>query len=561
MMDNAAVWFRTRPAIRIYREDSTNQSVGNSVDRNLKFNDNATAGGQYHEEWIEPSGDAATYLPNSGAYGTDVNEGLVFVGDVEPGIWLVGASGAFEPNGSGTRRIRLRRDGTSDVLHSEEAVDPITGRRCSFHACTLIDFTGTEDHFKCEVYQNTSPSVSLDIAVKFQPPRFWGLWLADNATWATDYANHWPASSDGLVDWWVGMRSNQLRIQRRPTASMYRSSSQAISSGVQTQIVFNAEEHDTDGNQNDTTLGHITVAETGWYLVDWGVKCVATSGISNTFSAYLYRNGSTRVATILNAVPDSLTCALNGQTMVALTAGDELSVETILAASYSVGGDRATYLRAHLLSSNSNVAPNRETFGPMPAAADLPTIADLSSDTIPLGLMRLISDLNDRMWHRPVIVLRANEVGSIATLSNDDGWTDLPATEVLTDYTDLQGQGYNLVSGGGFRAPWDGTWLACGYVSYTAQDEDGNNVGNTGYRGCRLVQNGGAGTGSIISKSAKTSTAGWLQRWAEPFVLKEGDTISVQGLVGNMSGDPGLTVNDVQLFVAEIGDGITRDPA
>ena len=64
-LDNIA-WFRTRPAIRVYRSDKTNQVVSDSTNTTLAFNDTGTAGGQFHEEWIEPAADAATYLPNSG---------------------------------------------------------------------------------------------------------------------------------------------------------------------------------------------------------------------------------------------------------------------------------------------------------------------------------------------------------------------------------------------------------------------------------------------------------------------------------------------------------------
>lgn len=558
LLDNFA-WWRTRPTIRVYRSDTTSQTVANTTNDILEFNDTSTVGAQWHEEWIEPAASASTYLANAGLYPSgDSNQGRIYAGDVEPGVWLVGASGAFKPDGTGTRRVRLRRDGTADVVHSAEAVDPITGRRCAFHAATLMELDATEDNFRCEVYQDSGGN--LDVPVSFQPPRVWGLWLASDDTWSTNYASARPGSSDAVADWWQDVRSNQLRTERRPSASMYRSTAQAISASTQTKVLFNVEDFDNDTNQVGTASSHISVAEAGWYLVDWGVNTVSTSGLSSTMNAYLMVNGS-QVARITQAVTDTLTTALTGQVFLELAENDLVTVEVVLSSAFSVGGDRGTYLRTHMLSSASGVSTGRERFGPIPAAAEIPAIADLSSPKIALSTMRLISDLTDRMWHRPVVRLRANEVGSVATLSNDDGWVDLPVTDLLEDYTDLTGMGYSVTGGGGFRAPFAGTWLLCAYVEMSGQDEDGDNVGATGYRGCRMVQNSGGGTGSIISKSAKSSGTGWLQRWVEPFVLEEGDTVSVQGITGNMANDPGVLVTDVQLWAAEIGDGITRDAA
>lgn len=558
LFDNVE-WWRTRPAIRIYRSDTNNSAVATSTDATLEFNSTSLSGSQWHEEWMSPDTAAATYLQNAGFYPSgDSNPGSIYAGDVEAGIWLCGASGAFEPNGTGTRRIRLRRDGTVDVLHQEESFNAPTNRRVSFHQCTLIDLNSSEDQFKCQVWQDSGGS--LDIAVNFQPPRFWGLWLAQNASYSATYAAARPDSNTGPATFWTNIRSNQYRIQRRPSASMYRSSSQSISAGVQTKVVFNAEEHDTDGGQNDTTLGHITVAESGWHLIDWGVKCVSLSGGTNTLGATVYRD-STAIDSQAKPIPDTATLATSGQIMSLLTAGQEISVEVSLAVACTVGGDRGTYLRIHNLSSNSGVSPGRQEFGPIPPASEIPTIADLSSPYIGLNTMRLASDLTDRMWHRPVIRLQASEVGSVAVLSNDDGWVDIPVDNLLTDYTDLEGKGYTVTGGGGFRAPFAGTWLCNARLLFSGQDEDGSNVGDIGYRGARMVRNGGAGTGAVITKSAKIAGTGWLQQWCEPFVLNEGDTVSIQALTGSMAGDPGVTVADAQLFVAEIGDGITRDAA
>ena len=473
-------------------------------------------------------------------------------------MWLVGASGAFEPDGTNTRRVRIRRGGTADITHSELTLDAPSGRRTAFHVAAQVDLNSTEDHFKCEIYQDSGGT--LDIPVRFQPPRFWALWLAENTAQTNDYADTGITSGIEVHDIWQNIRANQYRVQRRPSASMYRSGTQSISASSQTKIVFNAEEHDTDSNQNDTSLGHITVAEDGWYLVTWGVATSSLSGSTASLNAYLYRDSS-NVGTATQSISDTDTSSLHGVTMTFCTAGQELSVEVQSTTGFTVAGNRGTFIRSHLLSSDSGVSANRQLFGPIPPAAEIPTIADMSSDRIPLATLRLASDLTDRMWHRPVIRLRTPEPGNAGNLSNDDGWTGIACNEVLTDYTDLEGMGYNLTGDGGFRAPFAGTWLVVGYIVYGGTDEDGNNVGSTGYRGCRLVRNGGAGIGSIIRKSAKSASAGWVQWWVEPFVLNEGDTVSIQGLTGNMSGDPGVLVTDVQMFIAEIGDGITRDAA
>lgn len=75
-----------------------------------------------------------------------------------------------------------------------------------------------------------------------------------------------------------------------PAFSAYMTSSQNISTGTVTKLVFNAEDYDTNSNFDPTTNYRFTPTVAGYYQLSTGA--FASVGTAARFGVVIYKNGS-----------------------------------------------------------------------------------------------------------------------------------------------------------------------------------------------------------------------------------------------------------------------------
>lgn len=546
LMDNIA-WFRTRPTSRLYKLDS-GQTIGTGSTTQLDFNTGTAA----HNEWQDPSGGG--WVPASGLH--------LEVGTVEPGVWLCGFTGGFEAHATGYRFANLvRSDGGTDTSMASEYQTGDADRPTRFNMAGQGYFDSTTDQFEVHVEQNSGGN--LDIVDGYQPHRVWAMWMGDaDTTYDSNYlsTNARPDESTSITTWWNRTASNQYRLQYRPSAQIYQTSDQSITASTWTTLNMGSTDWENDAALVPAGAGQINIQQTGWYLSIAQVAMKQMGGGTDRVQVALAVDG-TRFRDARS--PENPTASTDTIAVVHaihfMTAGEVLTAQAWYGSgTESARGSRRTFLTTTMVSSFDNVSTGRQEFHAIPD--DLPSYSSYSTTQPPLGYARLISDLNDRLWAQPVV--RLENIADPGVMGNGDGWTTIDMDTVPSDPFDLDGKGYTILSSGGFEIPWAGTWLAVGLLQFSATDEDGDSVGDQGYRGARFALNGRGSRHSILGGAMHGSGHGWKRTWVEPFVVnKAGAVINIQGLVGGLTNDVAVPVVRAKLHVVQIGDGVTWTPS
>jgi hypothetical protein len=554
LLDNIT-WLRTPASFRLYDTDG-----GETVTTSLAVMNWANA----HYEWREGGGG----VPDVG-YNTGTGGDYIAVDVTDNGIWVTGAmigmrryinaSDGAVSSGNFWRRVLVQiGSGTTAATHisGETHQDVITvARRAGFHVTGWVSCTGTQDDVICQAQSGHGP---IDVPSGFQPDRRWGLRISDNSTTvSTDYAAARPTSSTQVVDWWQNMRANQFRLNWKPTAAMYPTgSNQAISAATTTLVIMGGTEWEIDPDIYSTST--MVAQQAGWYLVSGQVRLSefddAAADSFATVSIHKNAVNTGFAASYPEAIGGTVqTFPVHG--MLYLDAGDYVSLYITTGIASTVVANRSTWMAMTLVSSDDGVSSGRQLFGPIP---ELPTFDDYSATYLPLGVMKVISDITDRLWHQPLVWQRLSSPTVVG-----ENWTDVECGVLDTDYMDLRGLGYEPVSGGGFSVPWAGTWLAVARMQFSAESEAGANIGGQGWRGMRLALDGKEAVGSIVCDAMQSDSHTWARCIVEPFVINEGQegaVIGVQAAAGGTTDDEAAVVDQCELWVVQVGDGVTRDP-
>jgi len=550
-----------RPAtVRVYKADGTHQ-----VTTTLAAIDWLPAGGDWHSEWRYEGGDGseadATY--NLGTGGLWLN-----LGDVDPGIWIVGAQTSLRntddtSTSSHTRRLLLRRsDGSTPTEIAEDvSTGDVGARRSSFQLFGLANFTSTFD--RVELMGRVQPSGTDDVI----EDRRWGIRLGSATALSNDYDPGARQESDTNSDLdiaWNRIRLNQYRIERRPTGQRYKTGAdQAIVANTETLVTMGAEDWDTDtGMAVPSVFPNLVIAQQpGWYLATAQVTFEGFDAASSYASVSIKKNASSVVASANAAEVDHFDTVVRAADIVQLDATDYVSVYATTGANTDIQASRGTHITLTLLSSNHNVSSDRQLFAECPPPSQWPDVANMSSDDLPVGTLRVISDIQDRLWHRPVIKC---SIADSVEVSTDGTWTDVDLDDADIDFTDLEDtHGLTIFGGGGIRIPWDGLWLVGARLQFRARDADGKLRGDDGFRGARIALGDNMSAGAIITPAMNASGHGWVREWCEPVIINRrgGQDLKLQAFCKSTTDAfAAAVVTAANLWAVEIGQGYTRVP-
>jgi hypothetical protein len=546
-------WFYTPPAYRLY-----DANAGETITTTLAVLNWANG----HYEWREGGGGD----PNNGTYNTGTSGDYVNVGDVAAGVWLNGVMISIEqaPDATYTfRRVQLRR-GTG-VAWTELADDTVradeTNRRTSIHIHGVGTFSASTDRVEA---RGRSAGGSLDVLTD----RRWGVRFGSESALGDPYAvaRHQSDQNDELRDTYNAIAANQLRIERRPSGQRYKSDgNQSISANTQTLVTLGSTDWDTDtGMAPVGSFPNLVIAQsTGLFFVSGQVTYDGFNSGTSFASVSILRDATTAL-TSANA-PDqasgvSADATVAVSDLVPLNAGQYVSMYTTTGAASTVQSSRGTQLHATLLSSSSGVSPDRQKFGRMPHPDTWPDLANMSSSQLPVGTLRVASDLTDRMWHRPAFKC---SLADDVEVDANAGWVDIDCDNIVFDYTDLEAEfGYRVFGSGGITLPWAGLWLVGARLELSPTSAEGTNRGANGTRGMRIAV-GDRAVGAVLGRAMNASTHGWARTIAETVVINrdEGQDIKLQGLVTSTTDAFGAAVaTSAHLWAVELGEGITRVP-
>lgn len=561
LFDNVA-WLSRVSAVRVYSID-----LGETIDGTLSVLD-WTPGAGWHAEWSVSDGATTSTF-------TDLTGGLwINVGDVHEGIWIAGVMMAVESDGTGygsfvSRRLQMRRgDGSTFTEMADIAglIDPYA-KRWSEHLCGLGSFNSSTDRVDVRGQQLPAPATAQDVL----RDRRWALRFGSNdATWAVNYVPARPTSSGAsgtqVVTWWNNMRSNQYRIERRPSAQRYKAADTAILANTSTQMPLGNSDWSVDPDMapgvGSTSV--IEIQQRGLYLVTAQNTFDLNTGTARG-EVFATRDGGNTLA--YANIPDPIPTVAHNTTVACqgiavMNAGSEVELYARASQACDVLAGRQTNVTATLLSSDDGVSTGRQMFAELPAEADWPDFADYSGSYLPLGVMKLVSDLTDRLWHRPAFKASLSE--DEIEIEANGGWTDIDCGVVEIDFTDYEDTfGTAVFSNGGLTLPHPGLWLCGAFLQYSPRTAEGQNNGNEGHRGMRLALGKNAAVGMIITKAMNVSTQGWARTLCEPVVINNpGVEVKLQGLVGGPDDDAArfgaVPVLDANLWAVEIGRGVTR---
>jgi hypothetical protein len=556
LLDNLK-WFRTPPAYRLYDADD-----GFSLPTTLTTLNWATG----HYEWREGGGGD----PNNGTYNSGTGGDYVNVGDVADGLWLNGLmiTTRVTSNSATQRRFQLRRGTGSvwtilaDILIRSDGAS----RRTAVHIHGVGTFNATTDRVEA---RGRSQGTAVDVIAD----RRWGVRLGQaNSTPTIAYAAARQVSdtNNELRNTFNRIADNQLRMELRHSAQRYKDgSNQSIPINTATTVTMSPSDWSSHPSMV-TTVNRIDIVHSGLYFVSAQVKLDGFANPGASFGTITIQSitGSDIVtATSANApgkhpeATDDMTVTVSD--LVQVNAGRYLRMQTAVNdTGVTAEASRSTQMHATLMSSNVGVSPNRQKFARMPPPAEWPNVAGMSSNHLPVGTLRVISDLTDRQWHRPAFkcsLVEDVEVGDGA------GWRDVACDNVVFDYTNLEEEfGYRVFSRGGITLPWAGLWLVGARLSFSARTAEGNNYGAEGNRGMRIAYGDGRSVGAIVGRAMNASGHGWTRTIAETVVINrdEGLGMKLQGIVtGGGANDFGAAVvTSASLWAVELGEGITRVP-
>ena len=547
-------WFYTPPAYRVY------SLGGETVETAIGVMDwSPSAGG--HNEWREGgAGNLSTVY-------TDSTGGLwVNVGDVADGVWLNGVMFAIEqpPTAASTytvRRVQLRRgDGTTFTEIADANVRGDQGaQRTSLHIHGVGAFTTTTD--RVDVRARTA-GASLDVI----GDRRWGVRFGSATALADNYASARQVSdtNDEMTGAWNRLRLNHARIERRPSGQRYKTgSNQSITASTVTLVTMGASDWGSDGDMVPPAsfLNLVIAQQSGLYFV-WSQATFDSLDSGSSFAEIrIQRDGTTDLVTA-NA-PDQLGSSAEDTTVTAcdlvpLTAGQYIQTNVLTGIGSTVEASRGTQMHATLLSSDNGVSPDRQVFAQMPHPDTWPNVAGMSSDRLPAGTMRVLSDLTDRQWHRPAFKA---SLGDDIEVDSSGGWTDVDCDVPVFDYTDLEEtHGITVFSDGGLVLPWAGLWLVGARLGFSQTSAGGVAIGNDRLRGMRLALGKKRGVGAIIGRAMNGTGHGWTRTLAETVVTNADEVeVKLQGLVEIADGGAAM-VTAAHIWAVELGSGITRDP-
>jgi len=552
---NNLAWFRTPPAYRLYSTgDFTLPTTLTTID--------FSPSGLWHPEWLEGGGGA----PNTATYHSGTGGEWVNVGDVADGLWLNGLmiTTRVTSNSATQRRFQLRRGTGSvwtilaDILIRSDGAS----RRTAVHIHGVGTFNATTDRVEA---RGRSQGTAVDVIAD----RRWGVRFGDTAgagTIAYAAARQVSDTNNELRNAFNRIADNQSRIENRHSAQRYKDgSNQSIPINTVTNVTMSPSDWVSHPSMV-TTANRIDIVHSGLYFVSAQVKLdgFANPGASLGVIA-IQRDGTTDVTTA-NApgkhpeATDDMTVTVSD--LVPLNSGQYIRTNvSVNDTGVTAEASRATQMHATLMSSNVGVSPNRQKFARMPPPAEWPNVAGMSSNHLPVGTLRVISDLTDRQWHRPAFkcsLAEDVEVGDGA------GWRDVACDNVVFDYTNLEEEfGYRIFSRGGITLPWAGLWLVGARLTFSARTAEGNNYGASGNRGMRIAYGDGRSVGAIVGRAMNASSHGWTRTIAETVAVNrdEGQEMKLQGLVDGASDDFGAAVvTSAHLWAVELGEGITRVP-
>lgn len=559
LLDNL-YWFYRPSTVRVRKVDGTHQ-----VTTTLAAINYLPSGGDWHPEWRYEGGDGST---NDTTYTAGTGGLSLKLGDVAEGIWITGAMTSVRntndsSSSTHTRRLLLRRsDGTTPTEIAESVISDDNGaRRTGFHLFGLAKFTSSFN--EVELMGRVQPSGTDDVI----DDRRWALRLGDDTNSAgsvgSNDARHSSDTASELDLVWNRIRANQEKLERRPSGQLNKTgSNQALSAGTEALVTMGAVDWNTDGGMATLTFPNLLIAQRpGWYLVTSQVTFDSYDGGSSHATVSIKKNASSVVASANEAESSHLNTVVRCADIVHLDASDYVSTYALTGAASNVQASRGTQMTLTLLSSTQNVSPDRQIFARCPKPNTWPDVANMSSDHLPVGTLRIISDILDRLWHRPVIKC---SLGDNVDISADGTWTDIDLDDADIDYTDLvDTHGIEVFGGGGLRLPWAGVWLVGGRARFQARDVDGVLRGNDGYRGLRLALGDNASAGAIVSPAMNAVGHGWTREFVELVVVNRnaGQDIKLQGLVKSPTADfQAAVVNAANLWAVELGEDVTRDP-
>lgn len=546
-------WFRTRPSFRIYYTDTTKAIFTNVTFVPVGYNDALTSDQEWFEEWLSPDS-PLTYFAGAGT-GGDTNENLIYVGDIEAGLWLVGGFCTIERDATGKREFRLVRRTSGNEL-ATQSDRGVSGRNTSAHLCTVFDFQSgsTVDSYRLEGYQDSG--ATLDRSVTRMPPRWWAMWLAEETTSSDAWTPVRVSSGANPATWWNRVVTCMNRLQARPAARVHRGVTQSINDTTWTQVTHDTLDYETDPDLVDATEVTIDIQHSGVYWVCHG----AEFDLFNTAGSRMWSDiaiTGTRQGLIAGSTDVASGDAnVNGTALLWLDSGDALSqyVNQNSGSSATLNPGVTTYLSATLMSGDpADLDAARQSF----IESGLPTMrtySDQSSTKLTTGYGNFVSDVLDYLWSPPVLIRRVKRQDGAS--ARDREWTTINLTRTVSDPHGMIADGLDVVSGaGGFKAPHDGTYLCWAWVSISNIDDNDEAAGDSGSRGLRIVVNGQP-IARCFSQAGTASTQNWYRSVSELHILEEGDEVDVQ-VWSNNANETDMTIAECQLGVVWVGDSVT----
>lgn len=566
LFDNIA-WLRCPPTYRVRAIVGNGETI-NSTLATLDLNTGFGDGGVF--EWRQGGGGDQ---PNN-TFTILTGGGYVNVGDVQAGVWVNGAMVAYETDpdalASATseywrRAVLERGDGTTFTQMADVTVQAgiglATPRRCSLHLVGAGTFSSSTDHVRLR----GAGGMTVDVLEQPQPDRRWGLWIAENAAPVGAYANARPTSTTQQVVWWNQMRANQYRLQRRPTAHRWKSgSNQAVAAATTAVVTMASSDWATDGAL--LTTNSFTATEAGWHDVAGQVTGVNMRSGASFITVTFRVNGATSAVTANASEIGASTGTTSAQVcgMLKLNAGDVVDMVAQSGIAWSIEASRGTQMWTALASSSAGCAPTtganrRQVFHQMPPPEQIPNFAAYSSDHLPLGVMKIASDLTDRLRHRPVVWLRQTDDQEV----EQGKWTDVDCSVIGDDYTGLIAAGFPVSSNGGFKPPWPSKWVVYGKVQFsTLPSEGGATIGGQGHRGMRFRLNGNHSAGQILTAAMNSNGHSWTKTICEEFVINDTESeIKLQAFISGLNNaEKSGVVTNCEIWAREAGDGTTWYP-
>ena len=456
-----------------------------------------------------------------GTYFSSSTDSLDFQSGNE-GVWYHGATGYFEANSTGDRRISVERKAAGSATDTSRRRTITSAERKTRLSMASVDkFDVAGDGIEVEALQTSGSA--LDVSADF-----WGMWIGvtDNGS-STGALSHTVLDEDtNPTDWWNNWRSNAFRLYRRPACRLRKTSAQSISDATFTAATFGTSQYDTAGMGS---TDDIEIQYDGYYYVSTCLGLDNYNGTNDRFLVQFTVNGSGfgTISTSHEVGAGDSYCT--HEDIINLDAGDLVGVRVFKA---TTGGttalvvDTQCHLSATLVSGDlaSSLAPGRQFFydGLPHLTDDIPTLPfqDIDGDFLPRGLANFFTrDVWAHLWNPPVMGVQASTGGN--TLSSG-GWTQIDLE--VTRYDNWGVIGTNK-SGGGLTLPMDGVYLVVGSAQLDGNDDSGTD----GDRGLR-IKHGSDNVAPVRRDSATVASHYWGQAVSSLINGTAGDVVSLEGL-------------------------------